>query len=244
MLTKSEQLKLDQMCTHFPALKDIFNKVEQEHQFQISQISHEIRNPVTLINSFLQLFAASNPEVTTRPYWNEITENMQYLRTLLTELSSYNNSKALYRKPGNIYKLLESIVISATPSLQESGIQIQLIKETPIPSFDLDSIKLRQVFLNLIRNAHEAMPCGGSIRITIRLEENTVVIQIQDTGCGIPIEHMPTLFDSFVTHKKDGSGLGLAIAKNVVESHGGSIDASSEADQGCIFTVRLPVFFL
>lgn len=244
MLTKSEQLELDQLCVHYPSLKDILNKVEQEHQFQISQISHEIRNPVTLINSFLQLFAASNPEVTTRPYWNEITENMQYLRTLLTELSSFNNSKALYRKPGNLYKLLESIVMSATPSLQEAGIQIRLIKETPIPSFDFDGIKLRQVFLNLIRNAQEAMLSGGNIHITIRVDNNTVTVQIQDTGSGIPIEYMPTLFDSFITHKKDGSGLGLAIAKNVVEAHGGSIHAHSELNQGCIFTILLPIFFL
>jgi len=244
MLIKHEQLQLEQLCTEYPALKAHLEHLEQAHQFQLSQISHEIRNPVTLINSFLQLFAASNPEVTTQPYWNEITENMQYLRALLTELSSYNNSKTLHRKTANLYKLLESIVKSATPALLESDIQLHLIKQTPIPSFDIDELKLRQVFLNLIRNAQEAMPQGGSITITIKSEDNTVLIKVEDTGCGIPVEYMPTLFQSFVTHKKDGTGLGLAIVQNVITAHNGSIEAQSHPGQGTAFIVRLPVFFL
>lgn len=244
MLVKHEQQQLEQLCEEYPALKAHLEHLELAHQFQLSQISHEIRNPVTLINSFLQLFAASNPEVTTHPYWNEITENMQYLRALLAELSSYNNSKVLHRKTASLYKLMESIVTSATPALLESDIQLHLIKQTPIPSFDIDEVKLRQVFLNLIRNAQEAMPQGGMITITIKSEDNAVLIQVEDTGCGIPIEYMPTLFQSFVTHKKDGTGLGLAIAQNVINAHNGSIEAQSQPGQGTVFIVRLPVFFL
>jgi len=244
MLLESERLQLEQLCTKYPPLNTYLEQLEQAHQFQLSQISHEIRNPVTLINSFLQLFAAANPKVTTQPYWGEIMENMQYLRALLTELSSYNNSKALHKKSGNLYKLLESIVASATPALLESDIQLHLIKQTPIPSFDIDEVKLRQVFLNLIRNAQEAMPQGGMITITIKSEDDIITIQVEDTGCGIPVEYMPTLFESFITHKKDGTGLGLAIAQNVIAAHGGSIEAKSQLGQGSVFTVRLPVFFL
>jgi len=244
MLLKDEQLQLEQLCTKYPPLNTYLEQLEQAHQFQLSQISHEIRNPVTLINSFLQLFAAANPKVTTQPYWGEIMENMQYLRALLTELSSYNNSKALHKKAGNLYKLLESIVASATPALLESDIQLHLLKQTPIPSFDIDEVKLRQVFLNLIRNAQEAMPQGGVITITIKSADDIITIQVEDTGRGIPVEYMPTLFESFITHKKDGTGLGLAIAQNVIAAHGGSIEAKSQLGQGSVFTVRLPVFFL
>lgn len=244
MITKNEQLRIAQLRAENPELNGYLNQLEQSHQFQLSQISHEIRNPVTLINSFLQLFAASNPEVTTRPYWSEIIENMQYLRTLLTELSSYNNSKVLHRKTTNLYRLLESIVTSATPALLESNVELRLIKSTPIPSFDIDEMKMRQVFLNIIRNAAEAMPQGGVITLSISAEKNSVEIQIQDTGCGIPVEYMPTLFQSFITHKKEGTGLGLSIAQNIVQAHGGSISVHSTPGYGSTFTVKLPVFFL
>lgn len=244
MLTINEKQRLKEICRQNPDLETILKKIEQNHQFKLSQISHEIRNPVTLINSFLQLFAASNPKVTTGPYWSEIIENMQYLRSLLTELSNYNNSRTLHRKKGNLHKLVQSILETATPAMTESHITVRLIKETPIPSFDFDAVKLKQVFLNLIRNAQEAMPSGGLLTISLRTEANLIILKFQDNGCGIPIEHLPTLFDSFVTHKKDGTGLGLAIAKDVIEAHGGSIGAQSKTGYGACFTIELPVFFL
>lgn len=244
MLSKNEQQQLETLCKQNPTLKELINKINQEHQFQLSQISHEVRNPVTLINSFLQLFAASNPEAATGPYWSEIVDNMQYLRTLLSELTKYNNSRTLQRQNGNLLMLLQSILESITPSMREARINVRILKKTPIPSFDFDAVKLKQVFLNLIRNAQEAMPDGGRLTISLWTQKDTVTIQFQDTGCGIPLEHIPTLFDSFVTHKKDGTGLGLSIAKNVIEAHGGTIQVQSRIGHGTSFSINLPVFFL
>lgn len=244
MLMKNEQQQLEQLCQQNPELECLIKKMEQEHQFQISQISHEIRNPVTLINSFLQLFAASNPEAATGPYWTEIVENMQFLRILLSELSKYNNAKTLQRQKGNLLTLIQSVLESNAPAMREAKIQVQVYKKTPIPSFNFDAVKLRQVFLNLIRNAQESMPNGGRLSVSLWMQKDMVTIQFQDTGCGIPVEHIPTLFDSFVTHKKDGTGLGLAIAKNVIEAHGGTIQVESEAGQGTTFLLNLPLFFL
>ena len=91
--------------------------------------------------------------------------------------------------------------------LEKQQVSIELVKESAIPRFALDTTQFRQLFLNLIRNAAEAMPSGGTIKISLCFDGDFLTIRVQDTGCGIPAEDLPTLFDLFVTHKKNGTGL-------------------------------------
>ena len=85
------------------------------------------------------------------------------------------------------------------------------------------------------------MPDGGTILISVSCDGDNVILQVQDTGCGIPEEYLPTLFDLFVTHKKNGTGLGLAICREIVSAHRGTISVESAPGQGTTFTVSLPV---
>ena len=209
----------------------------------LSQISHEIRNPVTLINGFLQLMASDHPEVHTWRYWDDIMENMAFLRELLTELSQYNNAGTLHRTEASPYQILSSVISSSIPSFEEKHISISLEKLAPVPTFMLDGTKLREVFFNLFRNAAEAMPEGGEIHCAIDCDGDNVTITVADTGCGIPAEYMDDIFEAFVTHKKDGSGLGLAIASQVIKAHQGKISVSSTEGQGTEFTIVLPILY-
>ena len=106
--------------------------------------------------------------------------------------------------------------------------------------FALDKTQFRQLFLNLIRNAAEAMPSGGIIKIFLSFDGAFLTIRVQDNGCGIPAEYLPTLFDLFVTYKKNGTGLGLAICQEIVASHNGTISVSSVPGEGSTFTVVFP----
>lgn len=244
MFSKENETKIRQLCQESPQAMEVYNLMNSQHQLQMSMVSHEIRNPVTLINSFLQLLASSHPEVKSFSYWSDITENMGFLRFLLENLSAYNNSQKLNREEINIYQLLKTITANTTPTLSGQNISIQLKKEGAIPPFLLDRHKLHQVFLNLIRNSMEAIgESGGHIRIYLSGDLDTVTVHIQDDGPGIPEEFMDTLFDFSVTHKKNGTGLGLAIAKNIIEAHGGTIGAASPKEGGAVFTICLPVTY-
>ena len=243
MLTPKDYEKLNQFYEENEVFRELFQAIEKDHMLSLSKISHEIRNPVTLINGFLQLMASDHPEVHTWRYWDDIMENMAFLRELLTELSQYNNAGTLHRTEASPYQILSSVISSSIPSFEEKHISISLEKLAPVPTFMLDGTKLREVFFNLFRNAAEAMPEGGEIHCAIDCDGDNVTITVADTGCGIPAEYMDDIFEAFVTHKKDGSGLGLAIASQVIKAHQGKISVSSTEGQGTEFTIVLPILY-
>lgn len=214
---------------------------ENESYLLLSKVSHEIRNPVALINSFLQLLAVNHPELKDDNCFLKIEENMDFLKGLLDELSTYNHSHTANMEDVNPYLLLQDLTASAAALLESQGIELQLTKETAVPRIPIDKIKFQQLISNLIRNAAESMPDGGTIHIRLSCDGDFVSIKIEDTGCGIPEEYLPTLFDLFVTHKKNGTGLGLAICREIVTAHHGSISAQSVPGEGTTFTVMLPV---
>lgn len=216
-------------------------ELEESYQFRISQISHEIRNPVTLINSYLQLLAKNHPEVTGFQYWDHVVSNMDFLIELLNEISTYNHSEYVRKKSTNIYMFVKSFVDDVAVELEKQNIQLLLKKESALPRLDIDPIKFKEVLHNLIRNSAEAIGRDGQIVIRMYFEYLSIVIEISDNGPGIPEEYLPTIFDPFVTYKKEGTGLGLAITKNIIDAHDGTIQVSSHSDKGTTFTMKLPL---
>ena len=214
--------------------------LSEECHAMISRISHEIRNPVAIIHSFHQLLLVEHPELSNDLYFQKIQENMAFLNSLLDELSCYNHSHRAVRAYVNPYLLLQNLCADTGVLLEKQHISLELIKESAIPRFALDTTQFRQLFLNLIRNAAEAMPSGGTIQISLCFDGDILTIRVRDTGCGIPAEDLPTLFDLFVTHKKNGTGLGLAICREIVTAHNGTISVSSVPGEGSTFTVVLP----
>lgn len=215
--------------------------MEQRHHFALSQISHEIRNPVTLINSFLQLIESGHPEVTRFEYWDQVMSNMDYLKALLDEISGYNRSMTIHTQPVNLYHLLESITADVTPVLFQKNIRVHLKKDSALPPIDADPVKVKEILHNLIRNSAEAIGENGNITLSIGFESLSVVVTVSDDGPGIPKEYLPTLFDPFVTHKKEGTGLGLSITKNVMTAHKGTVDVQSQEGKGTVFTLLFPI---
>lgn len=250
MLSKEEQNTLQDLCKKSPEAAQVYELLQKEKQMQLSMVSHEIRNPVTLINSFVQLLGTSYPEIKDSRHWLNLTNNLQFLRFLLAQLSDYNNSQKLNRTEFNLYIMLQSFIDSVRPTLQEQNIMITFEKEGAVPPFLMDREKLTQVFLNLIRNAAEAIEEShgenekeGKIHITLTADFDKVTVSIRDNGPGIPNEYLPTLFDFFVTHKKEGTGLGLAICKNIVEAHHGTLTISSPPEKGAEFIITLPILY-
>lgn len=125
--------------------------------------------------------------------------------------------------------------------MESQNITISLNVESDIPTLKADRIKLKQLILNLLRNAAEAISSQGTISCSLKCENNHILISIQDSGSGIPEEYKENLFVPFVTHKQEGTGLGLAICKRIAEAHHGSISYCSQPGKGTKFTVILPV---
>lgn len=215
-------------------------QLQQDQQYTLSKISHEIRNPVTLINSSLQLLSEKYPEIADCDYWEDIMDNMEYLKALLQDLSSYNNASRI--SPQTVYMdiFLEKVAASVRPVLQYLNIQFECRIRHPLPALSIDEIKIRQALLNLIRNAEEAIQSPGKIRLSAQTDGAFLCISVTDNGPGIPKEYLDTLFDPFVTHKPEGTGLGLSIVRTVAKAHGGTVSVQT-GSSGTTFTLQLPL---
>ena len=216
-------------------------QLKNENQLLLSKMSHEIRNPVALIRSTLDLMAIRHPEVTEYEEWDDILDSMDYLKGLLNDISQFNNSSRLNHQSTCITEFLTSIFHSVRPTLDYLQIRFQPDLQISDLSLPIDPVKLRQALLNLIRNAYESVSVNGTIHFVAFTKENSLILKIEDNGCGIAPEDLPTLFQPFVTHKKEGTGLGLTITKQIIEAHGGTIFVQSEPGKGTSFTIVLPM---
>ena len=239
MLSQKEKQQLKSYCSNFPELKTIIEHIETQHRMEISSISHEIRNPVTLLNSYLQLTQSHHPEVTTFSTWKPLLENMTYLRSLLDELSMYNNAHILHKSNFSLCDLLSIIKSDYQNSYPDVHILLNTI--TPIPDGMFDQLKLKSAFSNIVRNAIEAPEGSQPKKISITLEyKEYFIITIANNGLPIPEEHISSLFEPFITHKRNGTGLGLAIVKNIITAHNGTLEVTS-TDSLTSFCIHLPI---
>jgi len=217
-------------------------------KMEISTISHEIRNPLTLVYSTLQLIESQHPEVLTFRYWPQLRQDVEYIRQLLDELSAYNNSENLTMSLVDSNTFFKTLSLSFASSLTESEIEFVSKIDNALPSIPGDSIKLRQVFLNILGNARDALSLHPAsedftpvIHMTVSSTEDALSICIKDNGCGIPKDRLSSIFEPFVTYKQSGTGLGLAIASRIIKSHNGTIQVSSVPGVHTTFLLTLPV---
>lgn len=239
--TSNDYEQLHQLMNESPENRALIQKLLDSHQYTISKISHELRNPLTLISSTLQLIEAQHPEVASYKYWDSMRGDLEFMNQLLTELSTYNNSERLHTEAFSSLEFLQKICLSFAASCADTEIMFTSKLPDSLPPVTGDRVKLQEVILNLLKNAKDAVGSHGTIRLFAENAENHLTIQISDNGCGIPSEHLETIFDAFVTYKSGGTGLGLSIAKRVVEAHQGNISVSSVTGQGTTFFIKLPI---
>lgn len=235
--------KMNRLMEENKEAKQIISQLLENHHTSVSMIAHEIRNPLTLVSSSLQVIETHHPEVRQFHNWEQMMEDVQFMCSLLNELSSFNNSSTLHHSVFSIERLLKNIAVSFAISLDADNSDIEFTSRI-VPGmgdFTGDKIKLEEVLLNLLRNAREAVGEKGRISMTAERQEDTIVIKCQDNGCGIPEDLIDTIFDPFVTYKENGTGLGLSSSKQTIEAHGGTIYAQSSPETGTVFTVTLPV---
>lgn len=219
-----------------------YKQQKQEFHFTLSKFSHEIRNPLALISSELQMMAGSHPEVRDFSEWNDILDNIDHIRCLLDELSGYQNAERLYPTETDFILCLGSILNSFRPALDYLGITLKTCIPRSHPPLNLDQTKIRQAFLNLLRNAQESIqnPHTGVIQVTASAVPGGFSVSVRDNGCGMTASQMEKIFCPFVTYKPGGTGLGLAVTRQIIEAHHGTLTVTSTPGKGSCFTVFLP----
>lgn len=207
----------------------------------LSMISHELKNPLTLIYSTLQMIGNHYPDVQKDPLWTQVLYDVEYMSQLLSELSSLNSSQIIHYSNVNIRQILTNILYSFSSEAQTQKKELSLKYDTSQMFIIGDAVKIQELFMNLVKNAMDATDAGDKISIHVKCRCDRLTVTVSDTGCGIDSERISTIYEPFVTYKPDGTGLGLAIVKNIVMAHNGLIHVYSKLAVGTKFLIILPV---
>ena len=221
---------------------EITKQSEKDFRFLLSRLSHEIRNPVTLINSELQLMASSHPELCSYRQWDSLMDNLEYVKELLKELSDFSHAQTVTLVPVNPAEFLTTVLSCQEKHSGLSGNPAgKYMWNTLLHLIFLDRIKMRQVIFNLIKNSCEAInQPGGKIIVNLTPADSGICICIKDNGCGMTHKQTENIFHPFITYKPEGTGLGLAVTAEIISAHHGQIRVSSTPGQGSAFYIYLP----
>jgi two-component system, LuxR family, sensor kinase FixL len=208
----------------------------------VTHIAHEFKNPLFIIGGYArQLLRTPNLSDKVSHKLSMIAEEVSHLEEMVAEMRDFVRRPPSQKQPGQIEKTLSEALDLFQDSLEEHQITVRQVQETPLPEVIFDPKQMRQVFVNLLKNALEAMPQGGEITITTRVRGTKAEISIADTGEGMSPEVANNIFQPYYTTKEKGTGLGLAICQSIIQEHGGSISVESAPDRGTTFTIQLPL---
>ncbi|MDI6907327.1 MAG: ATP-binding protein [Thermoanaerobacterales bacterium] len=206
-----------------------------------ASIAHEIRNPLTAAAGFLQLIMESPESSKVREYAGWVARELEHVRRITSDFLSLARPRPPERRPVNPAEIIEDLRLILESEAMLHDITLQLDVLCDLPTVWVDPDQIRQVILNLVKNAVQAMDGGGRLLIGVRADGDTLVIKVSDTGHGIPPEVLPNIFQPFLTTKETGTGLGLTVCRNIVEAHGGRIAVESSEGVGTTFRVFLPI---
>lgn len=209
-----------------------------------ASLAHEINNPLQAIHNCLHLVIhkSSLGQDKRLEYLSMAQEEVERLIDLVQRMLDFYRPSKETVTPVDIEALLDDVLSLAAKRLQHARVMVHRDATSPLPLVDGVSNLLKQVFLNIIINAVEAMPSGGDLYIETTRDERRqeVSISFTDAGEGIPVAELANIFDPFFTTKPKGTGLGLSVSHGIIERHGGRIDVRSNVGKGSTFTVRLP----
>lgn len=234
-LAESEQRYKDLVASVDARAKEIAKKEFQAEMTRISsELAHDLRGPLQIITNSLFLMERKPGDTT---YLPKIGEAIKQVTGLLDGFREYYRGHEITLTNGNVNELVEK---SFEDIVVPQGVTVSKSLDPGVPDVMLDMGKMRRVFAIIIKNALEAMPGGGSLAVSSCIDKNIVIVQVMDTGGGIPEALRAKVFVAFGAKKRGGYGLSLAAAKRTVEAHGGTIWFETEMGKGTTFTISLP----
>lgn len=204
-------------------------------------IAHEIGNPLTSVFSFVQILKDMEQDEFKKESLETIYFHIGRIADILKQLSGFSKTPPLEFKSWNINSLIESALSLIQYDKRAKDVRIVKELSPDIPEIITDGNQLSQVFINIILNAFDAMPEGGSLILRSFIQNGNLNIEFEDTGLGIPKENLTRIFDPFYTTKEKGTGLGLAVSYSIIKKLNGSLTVESEPNKGSKFRITLPV---
>ncbi|MEK3734918.1 MULTISPECIES: ATP-binding protein [Paenibacillus] len=202
-------------------------------------MAHEIRNPLTSIKGFIQLSKIQNYNI--KPWYDVIMGEITRVGELTAEFLQFSKPHASNMKLESLSGCMIRVYSLCESEAASYGHTFSLDLPDQEIKANMDRDKIIQLLINLIRNAFQAMEKTGHVSFSLTEESRVAVIQVTDTGKGIPPSDLPQIFEPFYTTKEEGTGLGLSVCQKIVEDHGGRIMVDSEVGTGTTFTVRIPI---
>lgn len=209
-------------------------------------IAHEVNNPLSMILGYTQLLLRQEEESSQRYADLRIIEkHTRTCKTIVGDLLSFARSTQTRQEVGHVHRAIDEILSVVQHHFELDGVRIEKHFDPDIPDMILDEEKVKQVFMNLVMNAKQAIGKSGHIRLETKhdREHGRAIVKVSDDGSGIAPQHLSRIFDPFFTTKPtgEGTGLGLSVSYGIVKDHGGEILVESQPGEGSTFTVTLPV---
>jgi PAS domain S-box-containing protein len=248
---KKTQTQLEEYADQMEELAN--ERAKQLHQAErlatigqtAGMVGHDIRNPLQAIVGELylakdELYSLPDNDVKKNLDENikNIEENLYYIDKIVADLQDYTKPLRPNKEKIRIEKIIEEALLIVTIP---SNLHINISIAERFPNITADFSMLKRVFMNLIQNAVQALPNGGTLKINAQYENNYACISVQDTGEGIPEEVRNKLFTPLFTTKSKGQGFGLAVVKRLVEAQNGRLVFESQKDEGATFTIQMPL---
>jgi len=216
-------------------------------------VAHEINNPLTSVAGYAEALLRrfrTEPELSGDArleifpkYLDVIIRESYRCKSIIDCLLSFSRKSEGTIEKVDINQILQEVFELVRLKARYEKIEMKVDLASDLPPVKGDPIGLRQVFMNLLINAHQSIKGAGRVKISTKSDESGVIIRVKDSGCGIQKDHLEHIWDPFFTTKAvgEGLGLGLAVTYNIVKKHGGEIKVESQKGEGSIFTVRLPL---
>lgn len=243
-------------------LRDTGSALELEQELEVARrlaaigrltanVGHEVKNPINAMVVHLELLRGKlatggfDPQ-SAQKHVEILADEMHRLDRVVETLADFSRPMELDLREHDLRRVVEQTIDLAGAELAEHGVGIESdAPPQPVP-VRVDGELVRQALLNLLLNAMQAMPSGGRVRIHVRRDNRTAIVEIADNGVGIPEALLPRVFDLYFTTKPRGSGIGLAMTYRILQLHGGSMEVRSDADpvspaRGTTFTLQIPI---
>ncbi len=249
------EISVDQEVHYAAFIRDISEKTKLQNQLMeterlaaigstAAKIGHELANPLNGMSLTIQLLEqrlsrlSDSAGTQLTPTVKRLKDEISRLQKLVGEFATISRKEKYVLRPINLKQLVEDIVDLQAPHLAQSGIELKTSVPFDLPVIRLDRDKMKQALLNLVKNAGEAMPQGGRITIDAFTADDAIILEITDTGEGIPLDI--DAFEPFVTTKEQGTGIGLVIVRQILAAHDGKISYRSKPGEGTTFRLELP----
>ncbi len=207
-------------------------------------VAHGLRNPLASLRAAAQLVRRHPTSPTAAEHLDAIIEEVDRLDRRISHLLSFSRPAPFHPVSESLPRILDELLPAVATPMREQRVDLEMAVPAGLPSVRVDPVQLEQAILEIVSNALDAMPAGGRLRIGAFVANgdgpSMVVLEVSDTGGGIPAQVLPSVCEPFFTTRQEGTGLGLAIAKRYIEQNGGLLEIASRPGEGTTVRLRLP----